>query len=1311
MEKLRNPHMFTSIRVEGGLFPAEHLKVIANLDAEFQTEADYGITRSLNLKDEIARYWRIANDLYVAFSELRNRKDVDLTKTTVDGWLVPLFREVLGYYDLHAARSVTIGDRQFPITHWACDGRVPMVFTSSYLDLDRSNERFGESGGRRTPYGLLQEFLNANEHCLWGVVSNGIRLRLVRDNPSLTRPAYIEIDLEQMFEEQLYPDFVTMWLLIHVSRIKPKSDEPSSSIIERWRSTAHEAGQRALHALRLRVTDALRELGCGFLRHPDNDMLRTQIMEGRLSTYEFYQQLLRLVYRFLFLFSAEERDLLHSPLATEEQRNLYRLGYSLSRLRERAARRRMDGKHSDLWTGVQVVFRALQQGAEALGLPALGGIFSADQCPNLDAARLSNEYLLKAIFSLSYVETSNGLMRVNYRDMDTEELGSVYEGLLELHPYIDVDTRPWTFGFVSDKGTGSKRGSERKNTGSYYTPSSLVSELIRSTLEPVMAEAVKRHPEDPKKALLSLRIIDPACGSGHFLLAAARRMAVELARIDAGIETPDEHIRRHALRLVVQHCIYGVDRNPLAVELCKTALWMEAIEPGKPLSYLDSHIRCGDSLVGVLDPQIMSSGVPAEAYAALSGDNAAVCRELKQRNRKSGKGVQLGLFDSQDVSRLAAETIRLHNMPEETVQDVEAKRVAFHTSRNMLEWRREELLANLYVGAFFAKKIPETIDLVPLTEDLNRVHMHLAPRAGVAEYASKLAAEYRFFHWYLEFPEVMERGGFDVVLGNPPWERVKLQEQEFFANRSPEIAKAPNKAAREKLIESLSRPDATHAEKALFQLFQDAKHEAEAASQFMRKSGRYPLTGTGDVNTYAVFAETFLHLLSPTGRAGLIVPTGIATDDSTKQFIEKVLTERHLASLIDFENRDAIFPGVHRSYKFCLLTLARKVERPQFSFFLTNVDQLTQAHRQFTLSPEEIRLINPNTKTCPVFRSRADAELTKKIYTRVPVLINESQRDDGNPWGVEFDRLFDMSNDSNLFRTHQQLEECGARMDGVLWTDADGEIWVPLYEGKMIHHFDHRWATFDSSDDDFRDITDQEKAQPHYEPLPRYWVPLKEVKTRLSQKGWTREWLIGWRAISRATDERSLIATVFPATGVGNSLPIICIGSEESTAKASALAGNLAALPLDYVVRQKVGGTNINYHHIKQFPVLPPDAYSEEHLSFIVPRVLELVYTSQSMRAFAAELGYVGQPFGWDPERRAVLRAELDAYYSYMYGLTRDELRYILDPTDVYGDDYPSETFRVLKEKELAEYGEYRTQRLVLEAWDRLVDEGIIRES
>ncbi|MYE30694.1 MAG: N-6 DNA methylase, partial [Gammaproteobacteria bacterium] len=956
----------------------------------------------------------------------------------------------------------------------------------------------------------MQEYLNAEDDALWGLVANGSKLRILRDNASLTRPSCIEADLDLMFGEELYPDFAALWLTAHASRFQPIEGKATHCIIETWRSKAHETGERIRENLREGVTEALRQLGNGFLQHPANDLLRESLETGALPPEQYFEQLLRLVYRMLFLFTVEERELLHTPGATDEQKKVFQQGYSISRLRERALRRRHYDRNADLWLGLLITIRACANGAAPLGLPALGGLFRIEQCPDLDKALIANENLLEAVRWLAFFrsEKDKALVRVNYRDMDTEELGSVYESLLELQPRVDANQIPWRFSFLGDDAEDTAKGSVRKLTGSYYTPPSLVNELIKSTLEPVIDNALAANPQDPVAAILGLRVIDPACGSGHFLLAAARRLADEIARIKAGVNSQDETSRQHALREVVQHCIYGVDRNPFAVELCKTALWMETVEPGKPLTFLDAQIVLGDSLVGILDPEIMAGGIPDKAFDPLTGDNNEVSKLLKKRNRE--KHTQ-DLFDQDAVLSVAIAGVDVDAMPEETLAEVEQKRAAWNSSRRNKEHARERLRADLFTGAFFAPKNWESMELSPHTRDLDSLAGGLPLRSGLESATRRLAQQHRFHHWHLEFAEIMQDGGFDAVLGNPPWGRIKLQEKKFFASRSPSIADAPNTAARDKLIQALNRPDADQAEKTLYRNFQHAKREAEAASQFARTSGRFPLAGVGDVNTYAVFAETFLRLVKPEGRAGLIVPSGIATDDTTKRYFQHLVGQQRLVSLFDFENREAVFPGVHRSYKFCLMTLAGKgnpASEAEFAFFLHQAEHLKEPVRRFTLTANDFSLFNPNTRNCPIFRTRRDMEIARKMYQQAGVLWkekNESQEEE-NPWGISFQRMFDMANDSGLFYTREELEDNGYELEGNIFVRSEHEErYLPLYEAKLFHQYDHRFATFDGvshkdlKSGNARTVTTDEKSDPTSVVIPRYWVSQEEVKLRLDK--------------------------------------------------------------------------------------------------------------------------------------------------------------------------------------------------------------------
>ncbi len=1117
-------------------------------------------------------------------------------------------------------------------------------------------------------------------------------------------------------------------------------------------------------------------------------------------------------------------------------------------------------EHVDLWLSLRVLWHLLREEtpipqagnrppAALLDLPVLNG----DLFRKLDLEDLEvpNRDLLQAFRHLLYYydEAAKTERRVNYAALDVEELGSVYESLLDLQPVLREAGGRVRFDFV--------QGTERKSTGSYYTPHALVEELVRSALEPVLearlnqARAWQNLPwtevlqqvregwgaetadqlqgwlrawarakgfplndheawQDAWAALdrarrfrllgsaavLSIKVLDPATGSGHFLLAAARRLGKALAQVRTGEEEPSPEARREATREVIARCIYGVDKNPMAVELCKVALWMESQVPDKPLTFLDHHIRVGDSLVGVLDLKVLEKGIPDGAFQPVTGDDKSLARTLKKRNKRERSG-QLTLFAGggtveEQLSALARAARSINRLPDGSPAELREKERRFRELQRQAEALRTA--CDLWTAAFFQPRNHRTPPNAFITTDAVRRQLEgrPVPPQAVAQ-ARALAQKHRFFHWPVEFPEVFARGGFDVVLGNPPWEQLQLEEREFFAERAPEIARAPNAAARKRLIRQLSKanPD-------LWRVYQDALHTVESTTRFLRASGFYPLTAHGRLNTYSVFAERMRRLLRPGGRAGILVPTGIATDATNKHFFADLVEKGALVSLFDFENREKLFPAIDSRYKFCLLTLRHPVRArgdtptvrahgrppqhghaathdraaaPKFAFFCTRVEHLRDPRRVFTLTPEDIARINPNTRTLPIFRTRQDAELTKAIYRRVPVLVNEATGE--NPWDVRFRQgLFNMSSDSHLFRTREQLEAAGYRLVGNRFVKGK-EVWMPLYEAKMIWHYDHRFGTYagvrSRSSTHLPTPTPEQHADPGYLVQPWYWVPAKEVEARLGN--WMRRWLMGWRFTTSPTNERTFILCILPESATNHILPLIF---PESSIGAVFLLHSLNGLVLDYILRTKMGRQGLDLFFVKQLPVLPPTAYREEDLLFIVPRVLELTYTAWDIKPFADDVwrdagaairdairaqweanaaetgghtwdlpdwitaypeietdparGIPFPPFKWDENRRARIRAELDAYYARLYGLTRKQLRYILDPADltpreledildpweevddpldpegyaarVQASDFPGETFRVLKEKEIKQYGEYRTRRLILEAWE-----------
>ena len=1278
-----------SLTLEGNLIAPAMVAAVAAPKDDETTRQSYRIRKGLTIRDEISTAFRVGQSHFDSFRKLE-KPSADATRRFMRDFLA----ETLGFDDIaphEEAVSLLAG------------GRVPIVVTPPDEEkLDRKSATLSVDRSRSAAF-ALQDYLNDRDDALWGLATNGTVLRLMRDNASLTRPAYIEADLSQIFTNEDAASFSILWLLFHRTRFGNEGASTTDCALERWRDAGAKEGVASRDRLAGQVKLALKLLGSGFLEaNPD---LAAKVASGEFDRLEFKNELLRLVYRLIFLMVAEDRNLLHSPKAPAAARKLFAEGYSLTALRTLCTRGATWDRHHDRYEGIKIVFRSVASGEEALALPALGGLFTPDNLPHLGTARLRNRAFMEALYRLSWLtdEKKTGMVPVNWRSMETEELGSVYESLLELQPQLTDDGRRLVF--ASD--AAEQKGNQRKTTGSYYTPDSLVQALLDTALDPVL-DKIESEAVDPVKALLKFTIIDPACGSGHFLLAAARRIATRLARIRAE-GTPSTEDFRHALREVARCCIHGVDRNPMAVELTKVALWIETVDPGLPLGFFDAQILCGDALLGVFDLKVLEDGIPDAAYKPLTGDDKDTAKYYVQANKgaKAGQGefdFGTGKAKMPDTKPLAADFSGFRDLPEETVEQIGAKAQRFEALRRGQNFCRTQTACDLYVAAFLLPKTggaptDPSQRSVPTTEELWQV-LNQGKLRGTITSAPQAAHFARAFHWPLEFPDVMQRGGFDVVIGNPPWEVMQLADKEYFASRKPEIAALAG-AARKRAIEDLQTSDPI-----AYREFAIEKRSFDSGNEFARVSGRFDLTARGKVNTYALFAEHFANLAR--FRAGVIVPTGIATDATTAPFFAHLVKNKRLARLVDFENRAGLFPAVHSAMKFSLLTLGREESTAHFAFFLSEPSQLAEPDRNFTLSAEAIALLNPNTKTAPVFRSRADAELTAKIYANAPVLIAETNGAAGNPWGVEFRQgLFNMTSDSGLFRTAAQLNEDGWQRDGTDWVKGR-ERYVPLYEAKMIYFYDHRSSGYGERGDErgYRVLPEssfEQHANPHFEVEPFYWVPISEVDASLHD--WNSNWLFGFKNVTSPTNERTMICSPIPRVGVGHSMPIIS-WSGPSPIPGIVLASCLSSIAFDFVARQKVGGVNFTFFFLKQLPIPAPEFFTAPRLDFIVPRVLELTYTSHVLAGFARDLGYDGPPFGWDENRRALLRAELDSFYARAYGLDRDELRYILDPADVKGPDYPSETFRVLKEKEIRKHGEYRTRRLVLEAWDRMMEDG-----
>ena len=1312
---------------------------------------DYGLSPGERLNEVITHSWNRLRRHYGEFCVVAaNLPEGEAgTGLTNDKWSLPLLRE-LGFGFLPASAGPEIAGRIYAIGRFF--GPVAVHLVGRGLSLDR--RAAGQRGAAAAnPHGLVQEFLNRSDAHLWAIVSNGLRLRMLRDNQTLSRQSFLEFDLEAMFAGEVYSDFVLLWLIVHASRFAPREgDRPETCWLEQWTREAERQGARALGELRGGVERALRILGRGFTSHPRNAALREGLRSGALSPDGLHGQILRVVYRLIFLFVAEDRtldgqSLLHphdDSAIGRAAREAYASHYGTARLRHLAGRIK-GSRHGDLWRQFRLLAGPLSGEPDFetarwhLALPALGSfLWSRESTRELNDTELTNYDFLEALRHLAFTRQNKILRPVDYRNLGAEELGGVYEGLLALTPRVSGDGADFTFAEFA--------GNARKTSGSYYTPDALVQRLLDSGLDPVVAEAVRgKSGAEAERAILDLKVCDPAVGSGHFLVGAAHRLARHLARVraySAGESEPSPLLYQHALRDVIGRCLYGVDMNPMAAELCRVSLWLEALEPGKPLSFLDHHIRVGNSLLGST-PELIEAGLPDGAFKPLQGDDSKICSGLRRRNkveRKSGQqdmGYLMVAEPRAEYDTLASRRRWIDESPDDTLGEVQRKEAQFRRLVVSPEYRHRQQVADAWCAAFLQPKQAGHDPALCITTDalrgLDADPDALAP--AQRREVEHFAREYQFFHWHLAFPDVFENGGFDCVLGNPPWERVKLQEKEWFAERSPEIANAPNAAARKRMIRALATDDPE-----LYRGYLDALRQSEGWSHLMRNSGRYPLCARGDINFYAVFAEAMRNVVNERGRVGCVLPTGIATDDTTKFFFQDIVETKSLISLFDFENKGVFFPGVHSSYKFCLFTAGRgahpAADHAEFAFFAHAVEELRDPERRFTLSPEDISLLNPNTSTCPTFRSRRDAELAKAIYRRVPVLIREARNGEpkGNPWGIRFNRLFDMSNDSHLFHTREQLEVDGWQLAGNVFRK-DGTEYLPLYEAKMTQIFNHRAAHVVVSD-----RARQRKAQPstlgcvelvdpYCSAMPLYWVDEQECIRAIADT-WNRRWFLGFTNVTSPTNERTMNPVVFPRAGVGNSMPVM-LGAQAAS-DYCVLYANLCAFVFDYAVRQKVGGVNLNFYLMNQCPVLSVEGLDEMCVwdssqsvrNWVTHRVLELSYTAWDLEPFAADCGWDEPPFRWDDDRRSLLRCELDAAFFHLYlpaeedgdwrparrsdGCPRDETpeqladleRRFPTPRDAVA--YILDTFPIVRRKDEEKHGEYRTKRVILEIYDEM---------
>ena len=1206
--------------------------------------------------------------------------------------------------------------------------------------LDR---RSGRAGEETAPSTQMLRYLRRIDDVTtgrlrWGILTNGARWRLYYQGARSVSEQFFEVDLPAILDLPGHND--GLFALDEAERrhcLKVFKLVFQREAFVPGAADARTFHQRAIAEGRFyeeRVAASLSDLVFGQVFPELARAIAAAEPDAPLP--DVREAALLLLYRLLFILYAEDRDLL--PVRDRRYDD-----YALrDRVRGDVGRRKdQDDTFAETlatyWSAIDGLCRAIDQGEISIGLPPYnGGLFDRKRAPLLDRIRLGDRVMADVIDALSFEQRPAGRRYINYRDLGVRQLGSIYERLLEheLAPDGDgVAVRPNIFA--------------RKGSGSYYTPDDLVGLIVEETIEPLVrarmdafaaeagrmpADGLERERAvarlaalDPAENILELKVCDPAMGSGHFLVSLVDYLAdgviaamAEAEALAVGYVSPlvgriqairdrilanaedrnwaidrdrldDRHIVR---RMVLKRCVYGVDKNPMAVELAKVALWLHTFTVGAPLSFLDHHLRCGDSLFGAW----ARSGIDK---AAEYGGPLLLHGSIRQ--------AELSALEMRTIEELTdAEIAEAHRSAETfaQVEEATAPLDAVLSLVHAIDWLEvKDRDGRTALQSFFGGLLGDPIEIALGRAEASAERPESAHFAELLREARRLVDEERFLNWQAAFPGVWTNwqsarpaGGFDAVIGNPPWDRMKLQQVEWFATRRREIALAPRAADRKRMIAALERDGDP-----LAQDYALASDRAATAARMARRFGDYPLLSGGDINLNSLFVERASTIAKPDGMIGLLVPSGIATEVASQKFFERLMKHGSVRCVFDFfnkrENGELFFPDVYYRFKFCAFVFSpggRSFSNARFASFVRDVEHLKHENATFDISLEHIRKVNPNTRTTPIYRWRREPELSLEIYSRLPVLIDRSSGEEVKTWPVKYSTMFHMANDSDLFRTRSELEEReGAyHVGGNLFAGPAGE-WVPLYEGKMVQAFDHRAASIVIAEKNLyrsgqsRAATSIEHESPEFLPQSRYYVLKKEA---LSVQ-------IALKDVTSTTNARSVIACLLPPYAAGHTLPIIFMDAEAG-AKAI-LCANLNSVVCDFVARTKILSNHASWYILEQLPVVPPDRYEAVRFGprtageIVREAVLELIYTAHDMAPFARDMGHVDDdgtvrpPFVWDADRRLRLRAKLDAVFFHLYGVTdRDDVRYIYS------------TFPIVERGETAAYGSHRSRELCL-AW------------
>ncbi|MBE8157958.1 MAG: restriction endonuclease, partial [Betaproteobacteria bacterium] len=923
-----------------------------------------------------------------------------------------------------------------------------------------------------------------------------------------------------------------------------------------------------------------------------------------------------LLYRLLFVLYAEDRNLLPVNDANYRPHSLRNIRNELQGAEKTGA------KLSTTMAKYYMTFRELckfiEKGDAELSLPAYnGGLFAPERAKLLQAAALRDKDFGAAIDSLSRQESK----RIHYHDLSVQHLGAMYEQFLEQELYI------------TSAGEAAARLNRfsRKTGGSYYTPDDLVRLVVERTVGGLLEKRrldftaaqkqVKQkkltEPElykmDSAMRALEIKVCDPAMGSGHFLVSLVDYLAdwalaeisaaeniknyqsplvAEITAIRAHIEKEAKkggwEIKKEQLedrqiirRIALKKCVYGADKNFMAVELSKLSLWLHTFTVGAPLTFLDHHLRCGDSLFGEWTISAME-----------------IFRDL-DCSLEAGKYMlqaEKAAADMAEIEALTDSDIREAQTSKEKYEVMLGKAEVFNRALSLLHVMRWLDAAEEYLPTIRRKSNRHT-----RKDSAQRILMNLFDKKnGLTPIDKKLKLEAErmtaweyFTHWEAAFPGVWtdwgspgkRAGGFDAIVGNPPWNRMKMQEVEWFAVHMPEVSKHKTQDERKKAIAKLKQ--AKHSVAAKYETA--ARHAANALT-VVRGCGDYPQLGVGDINLYSLFVERALTLAKPDAFIGLLVPSGIYGDKTASVFFNNIAVSGRLHSLLDFVNSPRpFFREVHRSFKFCAFIFGgeeQKFAKAECAYFLNGTKNLENKLIEFKNG--DFRRVNPNTGTAPIFRSQRAAEITLAVYRHLPILHERAQapawpvkyetplhmtndsnvfqtgemleqsgyyfantiggkngensgaRNNVPTWPVKYVRLLDLTNDSALFRTKGKLTKSGYYLSEGSRYKQGKEICLPLYVGRMAWHFNHRANSVRVNPDNVHNpflsvsSTVEQLQDIGFCAMPHYWVHESHIKLPPELN-----WVLGFRNTTNATNERTIVAALTPRAAFGNSFPIL----------------------------------------------------------------------------------------------------------------------------------------------------------------------------